>query len=127
MLPMRNVSAPARSLLLLLLGLLLALRLMNPAGFMPAFDHGAVSIVACPSAEPDLQPARTMHHGHKATHHDPCPYASASALAALGINFSLLADVLVLTAVLLLGRAYVFIERHARRLRPPLRGPPIPA
>lgn len=33
----------------MLLALLLGLRLLTPTGFMPAFDHGAVTIVACPA------------------------------------------------------------------------------
>jgi hypothetical protein len=32
--------------------MLLALRVLAPAGFMPAFDHGAVTIVLCPDADP---------------------------------------------------------------------------
>lgn len=123
----RNVSAPARSLWLVVLGLLLALRLMAPAGFMPAFDHGAVTLVACPDADPGPSPVMPGHHGHKATHHEPCPYASASALGVLDSDLASLADVLVLSAALLLGRAFVLAARHRDRLRPPLRGPPIPA
>jgi hypothetical protein len=38
-----------------------------------------------------------------------------------------LAGVLVLSVALLLGRTFLFLDRHRRYERPPLRGPPIPA
>jgi hypothetical protein len=111
-----------------LLVLLLAVRLLSPAGFMPAFDHGVVTIVACPDAEPRVMAHGAMHHHHdRAKHEAPCPYASASSLGALGPDLAALVDILILGAALLLGRTFLFIERHSRRERPPLRGPPLPA
>jgi hypothetical protein len=109
------------------LALLLALRSLAPAGFMPDFENGAVTIVICPDAAPV---AAHHHHGsgdHKGQH-QLCPYAAASALGALGPDWPpLLPAVLVFAAALLLGRTFLFIEQHSRRERPPLRGPPIPA
>ena len=95
-----------------------------PAGFMPAFDGGAVTIVACP----DAAPATPMHHhGDHKSFHQPCSYAAAGALGALGNDWAPLAAVVLFAAALLLGRTFLFIERHATRERPPLRGPPISA
>ena len=127
---MRTRTAPSRAIWAALLALLLALRMLSPPGFMPAFDHGAVAIVVCPDSEAPLLPTGTMHHHHahdhdKAKHQSPCPYASASALGALGQDFESLLDVLIIGAAFLLGRTFLFIERHGRRERPPLRGPPL--
>jgi hypothetical protein len=45
-----------------LLALLLAVRLLSPAGFMPSFDRGTITIVACPDAA--SAPAMMGHHHH---------------------------------------------------------------
>ena len=126
---MRTGATPLRAVWAALFALLLAVRMLSPPGFMPAFDHGAVTIVVCPDSEAPLLPAGSMHHHHhdKAKHQSPCPYASASALGALGSDFGALLEVLIIGAALLLGRTFLFIERHGRRERPPLRGPPLPA
>ena len=93
---------------------------------MPAFDHGAVTIVACPAA--DGPASSGMHHGgERKSLHQPCPYASAAALGALGPDWTPLVQVLVFAVSLLLGRTFLFLERHSARERPPSRGPPIPA
>jgi hypothetical protein len=125
---MRNAPALTRSICAALLALLLAVRLLAPAGFMPSFEHGAVTIVACPDADGGALPVSAHHHdGHSKKLHQPCPYASASGLGALAPDLPLLAGVLIFAAALLLGRTFLFLERHRTRDRPPLRGPPIPA
>ena len=55
-------TAPAltRSICAALLALMMAVRLLAPAGFMPSFEHGAVTIVACPDA--DAGGAMAAHH-----------------------------------------------------------------
>ena len=125
MLPLRRIPLSLRALVGLFLALLIALRLLSPAGFMPSFEHGAVTIVACPDFDP---PSPMAHHHHgKTAKHQPCPYASASSLGASedwGCNF---AAVLLVGAALLLGRASDYVEASQRYRRPPLRGPPIPA
>ena len=115
-----------RAVLAALFALLLAVRLLVPAGFMPAFDHGAVTIVACPDAD-SATPA-PMHHQHGSQkHHEPCPYASASALGALGADFAALVTFLIFGAALRLGRTFLFLARNSFPERPPTRGPPLPA
>lgn len=125
---MRSAPLLIRIAAVVLFMLLITQRSLAPAGFMPAFDHGAVTIIACPDASP-VMPA--MHRKHPANHdfaHQPCPYASASALGALGPDWTpMLTGVAFFAAALLLGRTFLFVERHGRRDRPPLRGPPIPA
>ena len=126
MLPVRTSSASTRLVLASLLALLLACRLLAPAGFMPSFDHGAITIVACPDAE---LPAPTMlghhQHGRSKTQHQPCPFASASGLSSIAAVFAPLVSLLILAAALVLGRTYLFLERSRAHERPPLRGPPL--
>ena len=126
MLSLRTAPSLTRALLAAALGLLLALRLLSPAGFMPALDHGSVTIVACPDAGVETPAPMKMRHNHQQQHKEQCPYASASSLGALGIDFHALADVLIIGAALLLGRSFLFLKRHKARERPPLRAPPIP-
>ena len=123
----RASSALARFMCVALLGLLLALRVLSPAGFMPAFDHGTVTIVACPGDSAEPAGAMAAHGSGHSTHHEQCPYAAAAAPGALGHDPGTLAGSLVLAAALLLGRKSRLVERYTRLLRPPLRGPPITA
>jgi len=107
---------------------MLAAGLLSPAGFMPAFEHGSVSIVACPDYEPAAAPLMHHHHdGHTKKVRQPCPFASASALGTVGEFGPLLVTALLLAAALLLGRPSCFLERHSLHERPPLRGPPATA
>jgi hypothetical protein len=111
-----------------LFALVLALRLLTPAGFMPAFDHGAMTIVPCPDAD-GAPIITTHHHGHGKTpqhFHQPCPYVAGSAPGLAGADFVALGALLVVAAVLLLGRRFFFLGSRAHD-RPPLRGPPLPA
>lgn len=126
MFPVRTAHALARAVCGALFATMLALRLLTPAGFMPAFDHGSVAIVTCPDAGPAPVLA-SHHHGHSKSVHQPCPYASASGLGALAAEFASLVGVLILAGALLLGRSFLFMERDRAHERPPLRGPPLPA
>lgn len=127
MIRMSAASSPIRFAWAALFALLLAVRSLAPAGFMPAFDHGAVTIVACPDAP--VVPAMHHHHpgDHKGSNHEPCPYASASSLGALGVDFAPLVGVILVAVALLLGRTFLFVERQSRRERPPAIGPPLSA
>ena len=51
---MRTAPAFARFACAALLSLLLGLRLLGATGYMPGFEHGAVTIIVCPDADPDL-------------------------------------------------------------------------
>lgn len=126
---MRSASIPTRVICAALLALLLAVRSLAPAGFMPAFDHGLLTIVECPDAQPLPAMPTMAHHDHRQHDklHQPCPYASASGLSALGPDFKSLLEILVLAAALMLGRALVLPARDDLRVRPPSRGPPFPA
>jgi hypothetical protein len=109
----------------MLFALLLALRSLAPAGFMPAFDHGAITIVACPGAADMGSMAMNRDGDHQGVHQQ-CPYAAVSALGALGPDWAPPLAVPLFAVALLLGRTFLFLERQGRE-RPRSRGPPIPA
>ena len=116
-----------RTVMAMLLGLLLAVRLLSPAGFMPSFDHGAVAIVACPDAGPAARPMGHHQHGNSGKFHQQCPYAAAAAAAA-PVDLIILAAATLLGAALLVpGRAFAFLESRRSGERPPPRAPPLPA
>jgi hypothetical protein len=110
------------------LALILAVRLLSPAGFMPAFDRGAVTIVACPDAEPvpASMGAHNHHDGHSKSFHQSCPYAAASALGALGAEFAPPIGPPVIGLAVVVGRTFTFIAPRRANDRPPPTGPPIP-
>jgi hypothetical protein len=122
----RGTSGAARALFAVLLAAVLAVRLLSPAGFMPSFDGGAVTIVACPDYDP-AAPMTHHHHGDPKRVHQPCPFAATSAAGTPADTVDPVAAVLVFGTALLFGRAFGFLERHRSRERPPLRGPPLPA
>lgn len=124
---MRSAPALTRSICAALLALLLAARLLAPAGFMPSFDHGTVVVVACPDADGGAVPMAAHHDGHSKKLHQACPYAAASGLGSVVPDFPMLVGILVFAAALVLGRTCLFLEQHRFHERPPLRGPPIPA
>ena len=126
---MTAASTPIRSAWALLFALLLSLRLIGSAGYMPEVDHGSLKIVVCPGADLNapLALGSMYHRGHMQHRHAPCPYAAASALGAVGSDWAPRVAIVVFAAALLLGRTLLFIERQSRRDRPPAIGPPIPA
>lgn len=121
----RHAPRLPRLLCACLIGLALALRLLSPAGFMPAFEHGSVAIVACPDGG-GASPAPHHHDGHADKSHQPCPYAAASAAGSLAPDAPVVVAIAALAAALLLGRAFLFLERSRSRQRPFPTGPPLP-
>lgn len=125
---MKNAVSPIRFAWAAALALLLSLRLLGSAGFMPAVEHGRLTIIACPDAEVNAPLAIPSGHHHGAMHkHGACPYAEASALGALAADFAPPIAVLIFAVSLNLGRSFLFLERQRTRDRPPAIGPPIPA
>ena len=128
MVPVRAASHPIRFAWATIFALLLAVRLLAPAGFMPAFDHGSVTIIACPDADPAVPAMHHHHHplGHSVLHH-PCPYASASGVGSLGHDWAALHRFALFATALSVGGAFLFIELRRDGERPFAIGPPIPA
>jgi hypothetical protein len=118
-------SASFRTICGALLALLLSVRLLSPAGFMPAFEHGSVTIVPCPDQNPAPAPMVHHHHGPKQLH-QPCPYAAGNAPAALP-EIAYLAALLLVGGVLLPAATFRDAALHRIRQRPPSRGPPLTA
>jgi hypothetical protein len=125
-----EVKALARSVLGGMLLLVLAVWLLTPAGFMPAFDHGAVTIAVCPDADGGATWAAGGHHhhgGHSGTAHQPCPFASGTGAGSLTPNVAPILEAMPVGPAVLVGRTFQLPERGRAHERPPLRGPPLPA
>jgi hypothetical protein len=122
----KTASVPSRAILALALVSLLALRLMSPPGFMPAFANGAVTIIVCPDAEPASGLGDHNHHGsHSKVVHQTCAYASASTFGAAPADAPVLAAPFAAAATSLIARPFAFAGQHRDHERPPPRGPPI--
>jgi hypothetical protein len=124
---MRTAPTLARTFFAVTFALLLAIRLLTPSGFMPAFDHGAVTIVVCPDGDLAGAAIDQHHQEHSKRFHQPCPYAPASGAGSIAVDTAPLMDVLMISAALLLGRTFLFLKPSRAYERPPLRGPPLPA
>jgi hypothetical protein len=127
---MRTATRPIRFAWAAAFALLLSLRLLGSAGYMPAVENGALIIIACPDADVNAPLAIPdgHHHHHGAKHsHGTCPFAEASALGALAADFTPLLAVVIFAVALLRGRTLLSFNRQRTRERPPAIGPPIPA
>ena len=112
-----------------LFALLLGLRLVGSTGYMAAIENGRLTIIVCPDADVNAPLPLGMghhHHGHAGHQHNPCPYAAAGALGAVGPDWTPLLAGVLFAVVLLLGRTFVSIQPQSTRDRPPAIGPPIP-
>lgn len=141
--PFRHLLAQ-RHLAALLLAAALLLKLLVPTGYMIAVDHGRLSIIVCPgmTPAPTPMPMAGMDHGmaqDMAMPHDPakpadhgkaempCAFAGLSAQVLGAVDIVLLAIALAVVAAMALRGRPTPAPRDAPRLRPPLRGPPLPA
>jgi hypothetical protein len=115
----------------LVLAAALVLRLLVPAGFMPTVSDGRVTLMLCSGTQP-AQPMAAMpgmaHHESEggSMAGSPCAYADL-ALPVLGAaDVALLVAALAFVMALALRRIVPLPLRAPARLRPPLRGPPLP-
>ena len=116
----------------LLLALALATRLLVPAGYMLAVEHGRLVIVTCPASMPSPMPHAASEHG--GAHHEgpdghakpelPCAFASLTAPLLGPVDPVMLVLALASVALLALLRPAARPVLAALRWRPPLRGPP---
>ena len=109
-----------------LLAAILVLRLLTPAGFMPVFEGGRLTIVACPDASP-AAPSPAHHHGDAGKTPHSCAYATASGLGSLTPDPVTLPEPLLLGAAMVLLSAWLFAARSRVPERPPSTGPPFAA
>lgn len=123
--PVRSASASARYSWGALLSLLLCLRLLTPAGFMPAFERGAVSLVACDDGFAAEPRGHHEQHGERTKAHQPCPYAAASSLGGVtGDAPALVAAPLRFHGPVLALPTSARVDERRFFDRPPARGPP---
>jgi hypothetical protein len=109
-----------------LIALVLALRLVTPAGFMPAVEHGQLTIIVCDDGG-SAAPAQ-HHHGKTTQHHQqPCPYTTLSSFGAESAEHRPVPVLPVAIPVLLPWIAHLSVEGRRSHDRPPPRGPPLPA
>lgn len=123
---MNRLTLMRRSAAAALLAFVLTVRLLSPAGFMPAFDRGSVMIVACPDGEPISTPMEHHHHHGDQKLQQHCPYAAGAAPATTS-DFAVIIAAMFASAALLSFRSFGALVRRRLRDRPPLRGPPLPA
>jgi hypothetical protein len=114
-------------LLALAIGLAgLMLRLAVPAGFMPVLDHGQLTLTLCSGYGAASVPA--LHHGQGEPSADnSCAFADLALPLVGGADPVQLAAALLFIAAAALFFAAVLPPSAGLRLRPPLRGPPLPA
>src|SRR4051794_3353379 len=115
---LRAASAGRRVMLSALVALVLAVRLLSPAGFMPSFAGGAVTIVMCPDA--DVHGSTAGHqHDHGKTHQQPCPYAAATSAGSLPTGVSAILPASPAFSALRPGIPVAEIHDESTRDRPP--------
>ena len=119
-------STYAHAIVGVLLAISLAFRMLSPAGFMPVFEKGAVTIVACPDYEPGV--AASHHdHGKSKKSRAPCPYATGASVATFASLAAIGAAIILVAAAPVIGRAFRLSRTHGNGDRPPSTGPPLPA
>ena len=125
-------------MLILAIGLAgLMLRLAVPAGFMPVLDQGRPALAMCSGygtiASQAAAPAGSAtspqehHHQDEPKADGSCAFADMSVSMIGGADSVQLAGALLFILTAALFFAAVLPPRAALRLRPPLRGPPLPA
>lgn len=139
----RRLSLKHRPFALWLVLMVLAVKLLVPAGFMVGVVDGRVGLQICSGFGPVVAAPMMAHHamatgtmsehadgGHgKADGHSavdmPCPFAALAHGVAMPVDPLLLA--MALAFVMALGVAAVrrAVPRSQPFLRPPLRGPPL--
>lgn len=127
MLGVRAALAPVRFHWAALFAVTLAMRLLTPSGFMPAFDQGRLMIVDCPgSGAAPMLPMRGMGHDPGKTC-QLCPHAIATGAGLtdpvpVGIGAPIFA-----AFVPVIWRLLTFEVANIKHSRPPAIGPPLSA
>lgn len=132
---MRTLHRRLRShpgLVALVFAAALALRVLVPAGFMPTVADGRVTLMLCSGVQPAQPMAAMPGMAHHNSDHgggmvgSPCAYADLAVPALGAADPVLLAVALAFVMALAIRRAIPLAPREFARLRPPLRGPPLP-
>ena len=110
----------------------LILRVLVPAGYMPAWSGGTPTLQLCPGSVPAAAPMAGMHHGavkHEApaSPEQPCDFAGLAAPVLGSADPVLLIAALAFAFALAVSGGALSLPAPPSRLRPPLRAPPLPA
>ena len=131
MLRMSTAKSSAKLVWTALLALLLGLRLVASAGYMPSVDKGRLTLMLCPDGEwtaPAPAMAGMAHdHGSNHAHHQQCPYSLAAATPVASGDSAPLLPLPLLVFGLLGTVVLVPLACRSRFDRPFSTGPPIPA
>ena len=108
--------------------LLVAMRLLTPAGFMPAWGDSQVRIILCDDSGTQIDAA--THHAHQgksegSKHHQSCPYAAASATPFLTLPAIAVAPPLEIASDLSASTQPARLQVGRKVERPPSRAPPV--
>lgn len=130
---MRTSATPARTACAALLVLFLALRVLVSAGYMPALEHGRLTLMLCPDGEwtvpaaamPGMDSEHAPTTGHH--HHQQCFYAAAAAMSFAGTDAVPLLQILAVAFAGLAAAAPPALLRRSAFERPFSTGPPFPA
>lgn len=116
----------------LLLALVLAMKLLMPAGFMPTVADGHIVITICSGsgptkmvmAIPGMEHDKSGGEGHRDNTATPCAFSGLSTPSLAAADPVLLAAAILFVMVLGLRNAAPPVITASPHLRPPLRGPP---
>ena len=124
---MRSAQSSSRFAWAMLLSLVLAMRLVTPSGFMPAFERGQLTIIECPgSGSVPMAPMSGMRHGHGKTC-ETCPHATATGGGLIDTAPLALAIASFTSAPIIDGHVVSVPYRWGEHEHPPATGPPITA
>ena len=127
MLAMRTAPSQFRAAWAVMLALVLAMRLVTPAGFMPSFDQGRLTVVECPgSTSMPMPPMSGMDDSQKKVCQS-CPHGTATGAGLVDAQPLLAPAENYPTAMPRVGTLWSLPLRSGEHERPPAIGPPIPA
>jgi hypothetical protein len=111
----------------MIFAVVLAMRLVTPAGFMPWFDQGRLTVVECPGSGPmPMAPMSGMDDSQKKVCQS-CPHGTATGAGLVDAPPLLAAVESFATVTPRLATLQSLPLRRGEHERPPAIGPPIPA
>ena len=127
MLPMRTATSQLRAAWAMMFALVLAMRLVTPAGFMPAFDQGRLTVVECPGSGPMPMPPMSGMDDSQRKVCQSCPHGTATGAGLVDAQPLLIPAASFATVPPRLFTPASIPLRRGEHERPPAIGPPIPA
>lgn len=120
-----------RALAVLLVGLALLMRIAVPAGYMPAFAGGAITVVLCSGDAPQkMTMAMPGGAGHRDGEHGrelPCGFSALSVASLAGADPVVIPAAIAFIVATTIAASRARVAARTPYLRPPLRGPPTTA